>query len=247
MTLTVSPLTATVLDAAPDRFAGSASGVNNAVARAAGLLAVAIIPGIAGITGDAYTDPVALNAGFRTSVMISAGLVVAAAVVSFAFDPPPPARPGGRAGPGRGVLPLRGDRARAVPGRRLTPGRRVGGWTRERAPRRCACGPACWWPRSRAVRSARRRAPRPWSSAAASRGERRGRAGRARRGGHAAGGGTDARRAARRLAAHACPTAPSRSSSTASTPSSGTTTRGATCCAAPIRAWRSCARSAATR
>ena len=85
MTLTVSPLTATVLDAAPDRFAGSASGVNNAVARAAGLLAVAIIPGIAGITGDAYADPAALNAGFRMSVLISAGLVVAAAVVSFVF------------------------------------------------------------------------------------------------------------------------------------------------------------------
>jgi predicted MFS family arabinose efflux permease len=85
MTLTVSPLTATVLDAAPDRFAGSASGVNNAVARAAGLLAVAVIPGIAGITGDAYADPAALDAGFRMAVLISAGLVVAAAVVSFVF------------------------------------------------------------------------------------------------------------------------------------------------------------------
>jgi len=85
MTLTVSPLTATVLDAAPDRFAGSASGVNNAVARAAGLLAVAIIPGIAGITGDAYADPAALDAGFHTSVTIAAGLLVAAAAVSFAF------------------------------------------------------------------------------------------------------------------------------------------------------------------
>ena len=97
MTLTVSPLTATVLDAAPDRFAGSASGVNNAVARAAGLLAVATIPGIAGITGDAYADPVALNAGFRTSVLISAGLVVAAAVVSFVFvrRPAPPRPPTG--------------------------------------------------------------------------------------------------------------------------------------------------------
>jgi EmrB/QacA subfamily drug resistance transporter len=85
MTLTVSPLTATVLDAAPDRFVGAASGVNNAVARAAGLLAVAVIPGLAGITGDAYTDPVALNAGFRTSILISAALVVLAAVVSFLF------------------------------------------------------------------------------------------------------------------------------------------------------------------
>ena len=55
------------------------------------------IPGIAGIEGDSYNDPIALNAGFRTSVLISAGLVVAAAVVSFIFirrprDAPAPER-----------------------------------------------------------------------------------------------------------------------------------------------------------
>ena len=85
LALTVAPLTATVLDAAPDRYAGSASGVNNAVARAAGLLAVAVIPGLAGITGDVYTDPVAFDAGFRTAMMIGAGLLVAAAVLAFAL------------------------------------------------------------------------------------------------------------------------------------------------------------------
>ena len=83
LTLTVAPLTSTVLDAAPDRFAGAASGVNNAVARAAGLLAVAVVPGLAGITGAVYTVPVAFNAGFRTAIMISAGLLVAAAAVAF--------------------------------------------------------------------------------------------------------------------------------------------------------------------
>jgi predicted MFS family arabinose efflux permease len=83
LTLTVAPLTSTVLDAAPDRFAGAASGVNNAVARAAGLLAVAVVPGLAGITGEVYTDPVAFNAGFRTAIMISAGLLVAAAAVAY--------------------------------------------------------------------------------------------------------------------------------------------------------------------
>ena len=83
LTLTVAPLTSTVLDAAPDRFAGAASGVNNAVARAAGLLAVAVVPGLAGITGAVYTVPVAFNAGFRTAMMISAGLLVAAAAVAF--------------------------------------------------------------------------------------------------------------------------------------------------------------------
>ena len=45
MAVTVAPLTATVLAAAPDALAGIASGVNNAVARAAQLLAVAALPG----------------------------------------------------------------------------------------------------------------------------------------------------------------------------------------------------------
>jgi EmrB/QacA subfamily drug resistance transporter len=85
LTLTVAPLTSTVLDAAPDRFAGAASGVNNAVARAAGLLAVAVVPGLAGIRGEVYTDPVAFSAGFRIAMMISAGLLVAAAAVAFAL------------------------------------------------------------------------------------------------------------------------------------------------------------------
>jgi EmrB/QacA subfamily drug resistance transporter len=83
LTLTVAPLTATVLDAAPDRYAGAASGVNNAVARAAGLLAVAVVPGLAGIAGDDYSDPVAFDAGFRMAMVIGAGLLVAAALVAF--------------------------------------------------------------------------------------------------------------------------------------------------------------------
>ncbi|SDF01708.1 MFS transporter [Pseudonocardia oroxyli] len=82
LTLTVAPLTATVLDAAPDRYAGAASGVNNAVARSAGLLAVAVIPGLAGIAGADYTDPAAFAAGFRTALLITAGLLAAAGVLA---------------------------------------------------------------------------------------------------------------------------------------------------------------------
>ncbi|NMH99388.1 MFS transporter [Pseudonocardia acidicola] len=83
LTLTVAPLTAAVLDAAPDRYAGAASGVNNAVARAAGLLAIAVIPGLAGIGNADYTDPAAFDAGFRNAMLIGAGLLVLAAILAF--------------------------------------------------------------------------------------------------------------------------------------------------------------------
>ncbi|MGH3614180.1 MAG: MFS transporter [Pseudonocardia sp.] len=85
LALTVAPLTATVLDSAPDRYAGAASGVNNAVARAAGLLAVAVIPGLAGISGGDYTDPVTFDSGFSTAMLIGAGLLALASVVALAL------------------------------------------------------------------------------------------------------------------------------------------------------------------
>jgi predicted MFS family arabinose efflux permease len=82
LVLTVAPLTSAVLDAAPDRYAGAASGVNNAVARSAGLLAVAVIPGVAGLAGADYTDPVAFDSGFRTAILIIAGLLAAGGITS---------------------------------------------------------------------------------------------------------------------------------------------------------------------
>ena len=84
LSLTVAPLTSTVLAAADPQHAGVASGVNNAVARAAQLAAIAVVPVAAGITGDAYTDPVEFAAGFRVAMLITAGLAAAGGVVAWA-------------------------------------------------------------------------------------------------------------------------------------------------------------------
>jgi EmrB/QacA subfamily drug resistance transporter len=81
--LLVAPLTATVLGAAPDRYAGAASGVNNAVARAGSLLAVAALPAVVGLTGEAYKDPVVFSAAFRGAMGLSAGLLVVGGAVSW--------------------------------------------------------------------------------------------------------------------------------------------------------------------
>ncbi|AKT52575.1 major facilitator transporter [Arsenicicoccus sp. oral taxon 190] len=90
----VSPLTAAVLAAAPDRHAGVASGINNAVARAGSLLAVAALPAVVGLSGDDYLQPATMTAGYQAAMWWCAGLLAAGGVVSWVGLPSSPRRSG---------------------------------------------------------------------------------------------------------------------------------------------------------
>ena len=83
LTLVVAPVTATVLAAADTRHSGIASGVNNAVARVAGLLAVAVLPIIAGITGEGFYDPAKMTDGFHMAMVFSAALAALGGVLAW--------------------------------------------------------------------------------------------------------------------------------------------------------------------
>ena len=83
LALMVAPLTATVMAAAPDDSAGIASGVNNAVARAGSLLAVAALPMAVGLAGDDYRDPARFDTAYGSAMIACAVLLALGGLLSW--------------------------------------------------------------------------------------------------------------------------------------------------------------------
>uniref|UniRef100_UPI002FDBD0B8 MFS transporter n=1 Tax=Streptomyces sp. IBSBF 2806 TaxID=2903529 RepID=UPI002FDBD0B8 len=115
MVALVAPLTATVLASVDVTRAGIASGVNNAAARAAGLVAVAALPLLTGMGPEAYRSASAFDDAFRKAMGLCAGVLALGAVIAFTTvrrPPPDCRRPECRTHGSVLAPPLEGERAR---------------------------------------------------------------------------------------------------------------------------------------
>ena len=79
----ITPITATVLASVDARHSGIASAVNNAVSRLGQMIAVAVLPLAAGLSGADFTDPAKMAAGFPVAMTIAAVTSFAAAVLAW--------------------------------------------------------------------------------------------------------------------------------------------------------------------
>ncbi|MEU6130234.1 MFS transporter [Saccharopolyspora sp. NPDC047091] len=79
LSVTVAPLTSAVLASVTADRAGVASGVNNAISRLAGLVAVAVLPLVAGMTGPGET----VGDGFGFAMLVSAAACALGGVLSW--------------------------------------------------------------------------------------------------------------------------------------------------------------------
>jgi EmrB/QacA subfamily drug resistance transporter len=83
LALVVAPVTTTALADVSGPHAGGASGVNNAVARIAGLAAIAALPLLGGLAGDSLTGSPGFVAGYGRTVLAAAALCLIGAAVSW--------------------------------------------------------------------------------------------------------------------------------------------------------------------
>ena len=84
LTLVVGPLTSAVLAEVDDHHLGAASAANNMVARVAGLLAVAILPGVAGVhASSSANNAAALAHGFARAMEFTAVVLLAGGAIAF--------------------------------------------------------------------------------------------------------------------------------------------------------------------
>ena len=84
MVILVAPLTATVLASVDTARAGLASGINNAAARAAGLIAIAALPLLAGMGSEAYRSASAFDHAFDRAMGWCAGVLVVGSILACA-------------------------------------------------------------------------------------------------------------------------------------------------------------------